>query len=194
MPRRKAAPRREILPDPLFHSILLAKFINTVMSHGKKSIAEKVVYGALDQVVKSVGNIGGDGEGEGGGDHGGGQGGGSRKLASSANIRNSEEARAAALKAFRKALENVTPVVEVKSRRVGGSTYQVPVEIRETRRVALAMRWLVEFAGQRSQKGMMMRLAQEILDAIGGRGGAVKKRDDVHRMAKANQAFAHYRW
>ena len=193
MPRRKAAPRREILPDPLFHSILLAKFINTVMSHGKKSIAEKVVYGALDQVVKSVGNLSGEGDGEGGGDQGGGQGGG-RKLASSANIRNSEEARAAALKAFRKALENVTPVVEVKSRRVGGSTYQVPVEIRETRRVALAMRWLVEFAGQRSQKGMMMRLAQEILDAIGGRGGAVKKRDDVHRMAKANQAFAHYRW
>lgn len=190
MPRRKAAPRREILPDPLFHSILLAKFINTVMSHGKKSIAEKVVYGALDQVVKSVGNIGGD-EGEGGE---GGHGGGGRKLASSANIRNSEEARTAALKAFRKALENVTPVVEVKSRRVGGSTYQVPVEIRETRRMALAMRWLVEFAGQRSQKGMMMRLAQEIMDAIGGRGGAVKKRDDVHRMAKANQAFAHYRW
>lgn len=188
MPRRKAAPRRAILPDPLFKSILLAKFINTVMSHGKKSIAEKVVYGALDQVVKSVGHIGGDGEGD-GGDHGGG-----RKLASSANIRNSEEARAAALKAFRKALENVTPVVEVKSRRVGGSTYQVPVEIRETRRVALAMRWLVEYAGQRSQKGMMMRLAQEIMDAIGGRGGAVKKRDDVHRMAKANQAFAHYRW
>ena len=88
----------------------------------------------------------------------------------------------------------MTPVVEVKSRRVGGSTYQVPVEIRETRRVALAMRWLVEFAGQRSQKGMMIRLSQEIMDAIGGRGGAVKKREDVHRMAKANQAFAHYRW
>ncbi len=195
MPRRKAAPRREILPDPLFHSILLAKFINTVMNHGKKSIAEKVVYGALDLVVKSVGHIGGDGEGD-GGEQGGGQGssGGGRKLASSANIRNSEEARSAALKAFRKALENVTPVVEVKSRRVGGSTYQVPVEIRETRRVALAMRWLVEFAGQRSQKGMMIRLSQEIMDAIGGRGGAVKKRDDVHRMAKANQAFAHYRW
>lgn len=187
MPRRNAAPRREILRDPLFKSTLLAKFINTVMCDGKKSIAEKVVYGALDLVVKNVGNIGGDGDGEGDGQ-------GSRKLASSANIRNSEEARAAALKAFRKALENVTPVVEVKSRRVGGSTYQVPVEIRETRRMALAMRWLVEFAGQRSQKGMMMRLAQEIMDAIGGRGGAVKKRDDVHRMAKANQAFAHYRW
>lgn len=195
MPRRKAAPRRSILADPLFKSILLAKFINTVMSHGKKSIAEKVVYGALDQVVKSVGHLSGDGDGEGGGDQGGSSsGGGSRKLASSANIRNSEEARAAALKAFRKALENVTPVVEVKSRRVGGSTYQVPVEIRETRRVALAMRWLVEFARQRSQKGMTMRLAHEIMDAIGGRGGAVKKRDDVHRMAKANQAFAHYRW
>ena len=114
MPRRKAAPRREILPDPLFHSILLAKFINTVMNHGKKSIAEKVVYGALDLVVKSVGHIGGDGEGD-GGEQGGGQGssGGGRKLASSANIRNSEEARSAALKAFRKALENVTPAVEV---------------------------------------------------------------------------------
>lgn len=191
MPRRKAAPKREILPDPLFHSILLAKFINTVMRNGKKSIAEKVVYGALDQVVKSIGHVGSEDDGEAGGSHGHG---GGRKLASSANIRNSEDARAAALKAFRKALENVTPMVEVKSRRVGGSTYQVPVEIRETRRMALAMRWLVEFAGQRSQKGMMMRLAQEIMDAIGGRGGAVKKRDDVHRMAKANQAFAHYRW
>ena len=189
MARRKAAPKRVILADPLFKSIMLAKFINTLMCDGKKSIAEKVVYGALDIVVKSIGNIGTDSESEGSGDHGS-----SKKLASSANIRNSEEARAAALKAFRKALENVTPVVEVKSRRVGGSTYQVPVEIRETRRVALAMRWLVEFAGQRSQKGMMMRLAQEIMDAIGGRGGAVKKRDDVHRMAKANQAFAHYRW
>jgi small subunit ribosomal protein S7 len=195
MPRRKAAPRREILPDPLFHSILLAKFINTVMRNGKKSIAEKVVYGALDQVVKNVGHVGGEGEGDGGGEHGGqGGGGGGRRLPSGANIRNSDDARTAALKAFRKALENVTPLVEVKSRRVGGSTYQVPVEIRETRRIALAMRWLVEFAGQRSQKGMMMRLSQEIMDALGGRGGAVKKRDDVHRMAKANQAFAHYRW
>lgn len=198
MPRRKAAPRREILPDPLFRSIVLAKFINTVMRNGKKSIAEKVVYGALDQVVKTLGHLGGESEeGEGGeqGGQGGGQAHGSgRKLPSSANIRNSDEARAAALKAFRKALENVTPFVEVKSRRVGGSTYQVPVEIRESRRAALAMRWLVEFASQRSQKGMMMRLAQEIMDAIGGRGGAVKKRDDVHRMAKANQAFAHYRW
>ncbi len=192
MPRRKAAPSREILPDPLFRSILLAKFINTVMRNGKKAIAEKMVYGALDQVVKNIGNIGQDGEGGEGGEKGGASGG--RKLASSANIRNSEEARAAAIKAFRKALENVTPVVEVKSRRVGGSTYQVPVEIRETRRMALAMRWLVEYAGQRSQKGMMLRLAQEIMDAVAGRGAAVKKRDDVHRMAKANQAFAHYRW
>jgi len=192
MPRRKAAPRREILPDPLFHSPIVARFINTVMRNGKKSVAEKIVYGAFDQVIKSTGHIGEGGEGEGG--QGGGQSSGGRKLASSATIRNSEEARAAAIKAFKKAIENVTPMVEVKSRRVGGSTYQVPVEIRETRRMALAMRWLVEFAGQRSQKGMMMRLAQEILDAIAGRGGAVKKRDDVHRMAKANQAFAHYRW
>ncbi len=194
MPRRKSAPKREILPDPLFRSTLLAKFINTVMRHGKKSIAEKVVYGALDQVVKSIGSTQGeDSEGESGGE-GGSQGGGRKRLASSADIRTSEEARSAALRAFRKALENVTPIVEVKSRRVGGSTYQVPVEIRENRRITLAMRWLVEFASQRSQKGMMLRLAQEILDAIGGRGGAVKKRDDVHRMAKANQAFAHYRW
>jgi small subunit ribosomal protein S7 len=182
MPRRKAAPRREILPDPLFRSILLARFVNTVMRDGKKSVAESVVYGALDQVVKSIGNIGQEGEG------------GDKKLPSGATIRNSEEARAAAIKAFRRALENVTPMVEVKSRRVGGSTYQVPVEIRETRRMALAMRWLVEFAAQRSQKGMTMRLAGEIMDAIGSRGAAVKKRDDVHRMAKANQAFAHYRW
>jgi len=194
MPRRKAAPKREILPDPLFRSILLAKFINTVMRNGKKSIAEKVVYGALDHVVKTVGHVDDDRDGGEGGEGGGSEGGGRKKLAASANIRNSEDAREAALRAFRKALENVTPVVEVKSRRVGGSTYQVPVEIRDTRRRALAMRWLVEYAGQRSQKGMMMRLAQEIIDAIGGRGGAVKKRDDVHRMAKANQAFAHYRW
>lgn len=200
MPRRKAAPKREILPDPLFHSIVVTKFINTVMRSGKKSIAEKVVYGAFDQVAKTLGHLGGEGESDGGdgegdgGKRGGGSGGGGRKLASGVNIRNSDDARAAALKAFRKALDNVTPLVEVKSRRVGGSTYQVPVEIRETRRMALAMRWLVEFAGQRSQKGMTTRLAQEIMDAIGGRGGAVKKRDDVHRMAKANQAFAHYRW
>lgn len=195
MARRKAAPKREILPDPLFRSIVLAKFVNTLMSDGKKSIAEKIMYGALDQVVKSVGHLTGDTEGGEGGD-GGGEGGkgGGRKLSSTATIYNSEEARNAALKAFRKALENVTPSVEVKSRRVGGSTYQVPVEIRESRRMALAMRWLVEYASERSQKGMTQRLAQEILDAISGRGGAVKKRDDVHRMAKANQAFAHYRW
>jgi small subunit ribosomal protein S7 len=196
MPRRKAAPKREVLRDPLFNSNIVSKFVNTVMTDGKKSIAEKIVYGAFDEVVKTVGHLTGDGEGEGGGGEGGsgGEGRGGRKLASSANIRNSEEARAAALRAFRKALDNVTPMVEVKSRRVGGSTYQVPVEIRESRRMALAMRWLVEFARERSQKGMMKRLAQEIIDAIGGRGGAVKKRDDVHRMAKANQAFAHYRW
>ena len=196
MARRKAAPKREILPDPLFKSKILAKFINSVMCDGKKSVAEGAVYGALDTVVKQLKTANklaavADHHEE---DEGGDSGKGGSALKATGDIRKDDASRTAALNAFKKALENITPQVEVKSRRVGGSTYQVPVEIRETRRVALAMRWLVEFAGQRSQKGMMMRLAQEIMDAIGGRGGAVKKRDDVHRMAKANQAFAHYRW
>ena len=185
MARRKAAPKREILPDPLFKSILLAKFINSVMNDGKKSVAESAVYGALDTVVKQLKS--------------------SNKLAAvaaegeaapkvSGDIRADEASRTAAINAFKTALENITPQVEVKSRRVGGSTYQVPCEIRAVRRSTLAMRWLVEYANKRNEKTMIIRLANEIMDAIDGRGGAVKKREDVHRMAKANQAFAHYRW
>lgn len=200
MSRRKAAPKRIILSDPLFRSELLAKFINTVMRDGKKSVAERIVYGALDFVVKNISSTSkdkaesdSDDGGEGGQDGEGGRGG--KKLQPGKNdIRLDESARSVALDAFKKALDNVTPFVEVKSRRVGGSTYQVPVEIRDTRRRALAMRWLVENASSRNEKGMMIRLAREILDAISGRGGAVKKREDVHRMAKANQAYAHYRW
>lgn len=192
MSRRKAAPKRIILSDPLFHSELLAKFINTVMRNGKKSVAERIVYGALEFVVGNLSASTKEKEDEGGEE--GGTAGGKRSRSVRGSIREDDASRSMALDAFKKALENVTPFVEVKSRRVGGSTYQVPVEIRDTRRRALAMRWLVEYAGARSEKGMMMRLAREILDAIAGRGGAVKKREDVHRMAKANQAFAHYRW
>lgn len=195
MARRKAAPKREILPDPLFKSKLLAKFINSVMCSGKKSVAESAVYGALDTVVKQLKSAnklaavserrddeGGEGSGKG------------AALKPTGDIREDEASRIVALNAFKTALENITPQVEVKSRRVGGSNYQVPVEIRATRRSALAMRWLVEFANKRNEKTMVTRLANEIMDALEGRGGAVKKREDVHRMAKANQAFAHYRW
>jgi small subunit ribosomal protein S7 len=192
MSRRKAAPKRDILPDPLFESELLAKFMNTVMRHGKKSLAEKIVYGSLDIVLdKAQGRYLADVKDE-GEDGEGGKGGSSLKPSDS--IKTSEVARKAALAAFKKALDNITPQVEVKSRRVGGSTYQVPIEIRGARRRALAMRWLAEFANKRNEKTMVQRLANEILDALEGRGGAVKKREDVHRMAKANQAFSHYRW
>jgi small subunit ribosomal protein S7 len=195
MARRKAAPKREILPDPLFKSKLLAKFINSVMCDGKKSVAESAVYGALDTVVKqlkSSNKLAAIAEHR---DEEGGEGGkGSASLKPSGDIRQDEASRVAALNAFKTALENITPQVEVKSRRVGGSTYQVPCEIRAVRRSTLAMRWLVEYANKRNEKTMVIRLANEIMDAIEGRGGAVKKREDVHRMAKANQAFAHYRW
>lgn len=194
MARRKAAPKREILPDPLFKSKLLAKFINSVMNSGKKSVAESAVYGALDTVVKQLKSSNKlavvtdqrDEEGDAG------KGGAVAKP--TGDIWADEASRVAALNTFKTALENITPQVEVKSRRVGGSTYQVPVEIRATRRSTLAMRWLVEYANKRNEKTMVIRLANEIMDAIDGRGGAVKKREDVHRMAKANQAFAHYRW
>src|SRR3990167_6204324 len=191
MARRKAAPKREILPDPLFKSKVLAKFINSVMRGGKKSVAEAAVYGALDHVVKQLKNTNKlstiadhyeEGEAKG------------SSAKASGDIRKDDASRTAALNAFKVAIENITPQVEVKSRRVGGSTYQVPCEIRATRRSTLAMRWLVEFANKRNEKTMVIRLANEIMDAIEGRGGAVKKREDVHRMAKANQAFAHYRW
>jgi len=173
MSRRKAAPKRVILPDPLFRSQLLAKFINTVMRNGQKAIAERIVYGALDLVVRKKG---------------------SKKDEGGLDIRASQSAREQAIEIFKEALEKVTPVVEVKSRRVGGSTYQVPIEIRAERRLTLAMRWIVEYASKRNEKTMAERLANEILDALEGRGGAFKKCEDVHRMAKANQAFAHYRW
>lgn len=192
MSRRKAAPKRPVMPDPLFKSQLLAKFINSVMCDGKKSVAEHIVYGALDEAVKKYAQSnkkaakkhddGGEGQG------------GFCLKPFTGDIRTSDDARDAALDLFKEALDKITPAVEVRSRRVGGSTYQVPMEIRPTRRMALAMRWLVEFASKRNEKTMASRLANEMLDAIENRGSAVKKREDVHRMAKANQAFAHYRW
>ena len=157
MPRRRVVGQRKILPDPKFHNELLAKFINILMVDGKKSTAEKIVYGALDILTE----------------------------------KNSEKTH---LELFEIALENIRPQVEVKSRRVGGSTYQVPVEVRPVRRNALAMRWLVEAARKRGEKSMAQRLANEMLDASDSKGSAVKKREDVHRMAEANKAFAHYRW
>lgn len=179
MSRRNAAPKRSILPDPLFNSEVVSKFINSVMRDGKKSVAEKIVYGALIRVVQR-------------------DSGAETKEAAQgytgANLNLTPQVKEAAVKAFEKALENVSPTVEVKSRRVGGSNYQVPIEVRPQRRMALAMRWLVDFAKNRGEKTMVLRLANEIHDAVHGRGGAVKKREDVHRMAKANQAFAHYRW
>lgn len=156
MARRRVIAKRSVLPDPKFKDQVVAKFINMLMLDGKKSVAEHVVYGALDQVV--------------------------------------EKTKGEPLEALTKALENVRPMVEVKSRRVGGATYQVPVEVRSDRRATLAMRWLVDAARKRGEKSMDRRLAGEILDAMENRGSAVKKREDVHRMADANKAFSHYRW
>ncbi|NTS78852.1 30S ribosomal protein S7 [Catenovulum sp. SM1970] len=156
MPRRRVVGQRKILPDPKFKSELLAKFVNVVMLDGKKSTAEKIVYGALDAAA--------------------------------------EKSSKEHLDIFEAALENVRPAVEVKSRRVGGSTYQVPVEVRPVRRNTLGMRWLVDAARKRGEKSMALRLAGEMLDAAENKGSAVKKREDVHRMAEANKAFAHYRW
>ena len=157
MPRRREVPKRIILPDPKFQSELLAKFVNTIMKDGKKSIAESVVYGALDAIAAKKG----------------------------------EEAGVDVLEV---ALENVRPSVEVKSRRVGGATYQVPVEVRSSRQNALGMRWLVDAARKRGEKSMTLKLAGELMDASEKRGTAVKKREDTHRMAEANKAFAHFRW
>lgn len=156
MPRRRVVAKREILPDPKFGNKILAKFMNHVMVDGKKSVAEKIVYGALDVVTEKAGTE--------------------------------------ALETFETALDNIAPLVEVKSRRVGGATYQVPVEVRPERRNALAMRWLVEHSRKRGEKSMALRLAGEIMDASQGRGSSVKKREDVHRMAEANKAFSHYRF
>lgn len=182
MSRRKAAPKRPILPDPLFGSELLTRFTNVVMRHGKKSIAEQIVYGALETLVKRRSSKLKKEEGD---EKGGGV---------MDSIRVSVSARKFALDTFEQVLDHLRPTVEVHSRRVGGATYQVPVEVRPSRRTTLAMRWLVEYANERGEKTMELRLAGEMLDALEGRGGAVKKREDVHRMAKANQAFAHYRW
>jgi small subunit ribosomal protein S7 len=156
MPRRRVVAKRDILPDPKFGNVTLAKFMNHVMVSGKKSVAERIVYGALDIVEERM-------------------------------KRNPVEV-------FEEALGNVSPMVEVKSRRVGGATYQVPVEVRPSRQQALAMRWVVDYARARSEKSMQARLAGELIDAAQSRGGAVKKREDVHRMAEANKAFSHYRF
>lgn len=156
MPRRRVAAKREVLPDPKFGSTLLAKFMNHVMESGKKSVAERIVYGALD-IVK-------------------------------------EKLNKDPIEIFEQAMENIAPMVEVKARRVGGATYQVPVEVRPSRRNALAMRWIVEYSRKRGEKSMRHRLAGEMMDASQGKGAAVKKREDVHRMAEANKAFSHYRF
>lgn len=174
MPRRREVPKREILPDPKHHSQLLAKFINVLMVSGKKSTAESIIYGALavlGEKVKKVKKT--DDEGREGGAQGG---------------------STTVLKYFEQALDNVRPSVEVRSRRVGGATYQVPVEVRADRSIALGMRWIVQAARARGEKGMMLRLAAELLDAYDRKGAAVKKCEDAHKMAKANQAFAHFRW
>jgi small subunit ribosomal protein S7 len=194
MPRRKAAVKREVLPDPLYGSDEVAKFINVLMRAGKKSIAEKIMYGALtilnDRVKKEDKDKGeSGGEGEAGSATGSGSGGKTGKKA-----QHSFEKQEQALEPLKKALANVAPTVEVKSRRVGGATYQVPVEVPSRRATALAMRWLKEAAEKRSEKTMRQRLGAELYEALMGRGAAVKTRDDVHRMANANKAFAHYRW
>jgi small subunit ribosomal protein S7 len=156
MPRRREVPKREVLPDPVYNSELVTKFINGIMLRGKKSVAEGIFYRSLD-IIK-------------------------------------EKTKDDALKVFKKALDNTKPLLEVKSRRVGGSTYQVPVEVNTHRRTSLGIRWLVTYARSRGEKTMQERLAAEIMDAANNRGAAVKKRDDVHKMAEANKAFAHFRW
>ena len=156
MSRRREIPKRQILPDPKYGNHDLAKFINIVMQDGKKSVAEKILYGAIDQIE--------------------------------------DKQKTDGLEVLEKALENVRPMVEVKSRRVGGATYQVPVEVRPVRQKTLAMRWLVDAARKRGEKSMAFKLAGELMDAAESRGTAVKKREDTHRMAEANKAFAHYRW
>ncbi|ODS66163.1 MAG: 30S ribosomal protein S7 [Acidovorax sp. SCN 68-22] len=157
MPRRREVPKREILPDPKFGNVELSKFMNVIMEGGKKAVAERIIYGALELIEK----------------------------------KNPDKDP---LEAFVVAINNVKPMVEVKSRRVGGANYQVPVEVRPVRRLALSMRWIKEAARKRGEKSMAQRLANEILEATEGRGGAMKKRDEVHRMAEANKAFSHFRF
>ncbi|MDL1866592.1 30S ribosomal protein S7 [Betaproteobacteria bacterium PRO4] len=156
MPRRREVPKREILPDPKYHNVELAKFVNVLMTRGKKSVAEQIIYGALQHLEKKTGKD--------------------------------------PVELFTQALSNIRPVVEVKSRRVGGANYQVPVEVRSVRRSALAMRWLRDAARRRSEKSMDLRLAGELLEASENRGAAIKKREEVHRMAESNKAFSHFRF
>lgn len=156
MPRRREVPKRDVLPDPKFGSVELTKFMNVLMIDGKKSVAERIVYGALEQIEKKTGK--------------------------------------AAIEVFNEAIANSKPIVEVKSRRVGGANYQVPVEVRPSRRLALAMRWVRDAARKRGEKSMDLRLAGELIDASEDRGGALKKREEVHRMAEANKAFSHFRF
>ena len=156
MPRRGNVPKREVLPDPNYNSVLVTKLINSIMLDGKKGVAEKIVYGAFDKVAEKTGRE--------------------------------------ALEVFEEALGNIMPVLEVKARRVGGATYQVPLEVRPERRQTLGLRWITLYARQRSERTMRERLAAEIMDAVNKTGGAVKKCDDTHKMAEANKAFAHYRW
>jgi small subunit ribosomal protein S7 len=156
MPRRREVPKRIILPDPKFGNLDLSKFMNVIMESGKKAVAERIIYGALEAMEKKTGKP--------------------------------------PMEAFALAIDNVKPMVEVKSRRVGGANYQVPVEVRPVRRLALSMRWIKEAARKRSEKSMAQRLCNELLEATEGRGGAMKKRDEVHRMAEANKAFSHFRF
>jgi small subunit ribosomal protein S7 len=156
MPRKREVPKRHINPDPKYHDTLVAKFINVLMKDGKRSVSERIVYGAMAVISEKTGDD--------------------------------------PVKVFKKAVDNVKPQLEVKSRRVGGSNYQVPIEVRPERRTALALRWIVSYARARGEKAMVDRLANELLDASSNRGTAVKKKEDTHRMAEANKAFAHYRW
>jgi small subunit ribosomal protein S7 len=156
MPRRRVVARREVNPDAAFNSVLVTKFVNSIMKEGKKAVAEGIFYGAMELIK--------------------------------------EKANDDPLKIFKKAVENVKPVLEVKTRRVGGANYQVPVEVNRNRQQSLSIRWLISYARDRSEKSMRERLANELMDAANNRGGAIKKKDDVHRMAEANKAFAHYRW
>lgn len=192
MSRRNAAPVRIIAGDPLFKEVEITKFINSVMRNGKKSVAEKIVYGALNLVALRSKGKRKQAEDDGGAT--GGKAGKNAPVTADLSIWNSEELRKVALEVYEAALEHVMPAVEVKSRRVGGSTYQVPVEVRESRRKALGKRWLVQYAQQRGEKSMPERLAGELLDAANKRGGAYKKMEDVLRTADANKAFIHFRW
>jgi len=156
MPRKGPVPRRDVLPDPIYNSKLFTKLVNQIMWDGKKSLAEKIVYGAFDIIA--------------------------------------EKTKKNPLEVFEEAMKNITPIVEVRARRVGGANYQVPVEVRANRRQTLAIRWLVGYSRKRGEKTMAERLAGELMDAANSTGGAVKKREDTHKMAEANKAFAHYRW